>query len=75
MTRQQYLEAKPTRDSSIYHSRWGCDIHHRTNRVQDACEDKMGYPYWAPGQRQAIARLDDEAYQESVTQFTESVLR
>ena len=40
MTRQQYSQAKPTRDSLIYHANHGCDIQHKTNQVLDACEDK-----------------------------------
>ena len=41
MTKQQYRESQPTRQSIVYHADQGCDIHHKTNRSLDACEDRM----------------------------------
>ena len=47
MTGQQYLEAKPTRDTITYHQTLGCDIRHKTNRALDRCETAMERVPWA----------------------------
>ena len=41
MTLAQHVAARPNRDSRLYHSRQGCDVGHKTNRVLDACEDRI----------------------------------
>ena len=40
MTRQQFAQATPTRDSYIHHANQGCETRHRTNEILNRCEDK-----------------------------------